>query len=143
MLPTDQQPIATCTSYVFPHATTVSLIDLIFYMNNKNRRFEASAHNQQNELILLIFRKCYVPRRINVTILVWYYLSSRPEVFCEKAVLRNFPKLTRLVFSWFLGLLGNFHIVKENPTRKTCFSHEKKRLAPRIYRAKFCLAAFL
>ena len=35
VLPTDQQPIATCTSYVFLHGTTVSLIKLIFYMKNK------------------------------------------------------------------------------------------------------------
>ena len=30
----------------------------------------------------------------NVTIFVWYYLSSRPEVFCRRAALKNFPKLT-------------------------------------------------
>ena len=35
MLPTDQLPIATCVSYVFLHATTVSLIKLTFYMKNK------------------------------------------------------------------------------------------------------------
>ena len=35
---------------------------------------------------------------------------------------------TRLVFSRFLDLHGNLGIVKEKPTRKTCFS-----LAPRIY----------
>ena len=29
------------------------------------------------------------------TIFVWFYLNSRPEVFCKEAVLRNFPKLTR------------------------------------------------
>ena len=34
-------------------------------------------------------------------------------------------------------------MLKEKPTRKTCFSREKKRLAPRICQAKFCLAAFL
>ena len=32
---------------------------------------------------------------INVTIFVWFYLSSRPEVFCKEAVFRNFPELTR------------------------------------------------
>ena len=37
----------------------------------------------------------------------------------------------------------NFGIVKEKPTRKTCFSREKKCLAPCIYQAKFCLALFL
>ena len=35
VLSTDQQPIATCTSYVFLHATTVSLIKLKFYIKNK------------------------------------------------------------------------------------------------------------
>ena len=49
----------------------------------------------------------------------------------------------RQVFSWFLDLCVNLEIVKEKPTRKTCFSREKKRLAPRIYQAKFYLAAFL
>ena len=52
-------------------------------------------------------------------------------------------KATRLVFSRFLDLHGNLGIVKEKPTRKTCFFHEKKCLAPRIYQAKFCLPAFL
>ena len=44
---------------------------------------------------------------------------------------------------FFLDLRGNLGIVREKPTRKTCFCREKKRLAPRIYQAKFCLAAFL
>ena len=39
----------------------------------------------------------------------------------------------RLVFSRFLNLRGNLGIVKEKPTRKTCFSREKKRLAQRVY----------
>ena len=49
----------------------------------------------------------------------------------------------RLVFSRFFDIHGNLGNVKEKPTRKTCFSREKKRLALRIYQAKFCLAAFL
>ena len=40
-------------------------------------------------------------------------------------------KSFRLVFSRFLDLPGNLGTVKEKPTRKTCFSREKKRLAPR------------
>ena len=48
---------------------------------------------------------------------------------------------SRLVFSRFLDLRGNLGIVNEKPTRKTCFSREKKHLAPHIYKAKFCLAA--
>ena len=51
--------------------------------------------------------------------------------------------LDRLVFSRFFDIRGNLGNVKEKTTRKTCFSREKKRLAPRIYQAKFCLAAFL
>ena len=43
----------------------------------------------------------------------------------------------------YLNLFGNLGIVKEKPTRKTCFSREKKRLATHIYPAKFCMAAFL
>ena len=94
-------------------------------------------------------------------------------MFSENRVLKNFAKFTgkhlrrnlffnkvekkslwslfmdgvqlprRLVFSRFFDIRGNLGNVKEKPTRKTCFSREKKRLAPRIYQAKFCLAAFL
>ena len=35
--------------------------------------------------------------------------------------------MARLVFSRFLDLRGNLGIVKEKPTRRTCFSREKKR----------------
>ena len=34
------------------------------------------------------------PTRVNATIFVWCYLSSRLEVFCKKAVFINFPKVT-------------------------------------------------
>ena len=54
----------------------------------------------------------------------------------------NYLIMGRLVFSRFLDLRENLGIVKKK-TRKTCFSREKKRLAPRIYQEKFCLAAFL
>ena len=40
--------------------------------------------------------------------------------------------VNRLVFCRLLDLRGNLGIVKEKPTRKTCFSHEKKRLAPHL-----------
>ena len=50
---------------------------------------------------------------------------------------------SRLVFSRFFDIRGNFGNVKEKPTRRPCFSREKKRLALRIYQVKFCLAAFL
>ena len=47
--------------------------------------------------------------------------------------------LFRLVFSrFFVYFRGNFGDVKEKPTRKTCFSRDKKRLTPSIYLAKFC-----
>ena len=52
--------------------------------------------------------------------------------------LSTFPCYLRLEFSQFLDLRRNFGDVKENPIRKTCFSREKKRLAPRIYLVKFC-----
>ena len=59
----------------------------------------------------------------------------------------NFPveghSSFRLVFSWFLDLCRYLRIVKEKPSRKTCFSSEQKYLIPCIYQAKFCLAAFL
>ena len=44
----------------------------------------------------------------------------------------------RLRFSRFLNLSGNLGNAKEKATQKTCFSCEKKHLAPRIYLAKFC-----
>ena len=49
----------------------------------------------------------------------------------------------RLVFSRFLDLRGNLGIVKEKPTRNTCFSREKKHLAPRIYQENFTWWHFL
>ena len=55
----------------------------------------------------------------------------------------SFLSFYRLVFSRLLDLRGNLGIVKEKPTRKTCSPCEKRRLAPRIYQEKFCLAAFL
>ena len=49
------------------------------------------------------------------------------------------PRTTnRLEFSRFLDLRGNLGNVKEKPTRKTCFSRGKKRLATRNQLAKFC-----
>ena len=105
MLPTDQQPIATCTSYVFLHATTVSLIKSIFYMkDNKTVDLKLQHRFSKKNLFsrYLENAKCR-----NVTIFVWYYLSSRPKVFCGRAVLTNFPKLTEkhLCQSVFLNIL--------------------------------------
>ena len=51
---------------------------------------------------------------------------------------QHFEVSRRLVFSWFFDIHGNLGNAKEKPTRKTCFSHEMKRLALRIYLAKFC-----
>ena len=71
----------------------VSLIKLIFSMKNKKA---ADLKLQQR-----ISKKSSFSRylenaksRINVTIFVWFYLQSRPELFCEEAVFRNFRKLT-------------------------------------------------
>ena len=61
----------------------------------------------------------------------------------NQPIITNNTDFIRLVYSRFLDLRGNLWIGEEKQTRKTCFSREKKRLAPRIYQAKFCLAAFL
>ena len=61
---------------------------------------------------------------------------------CKQLIL-FIQMICRLVFSRFMELRGNLGIVKEKPTGKTFFSREKKRLAPRIYQTRFCLAAFL
>ena len=45
-----------------------------------------------------------VPKRINVTVFVWYYLGSHPEVFCKKGVFRNFSKLTGKHLCWSVFL---------------------------------------
>ena len=46
-LPTDQQPIATCTRYAFLHVTTVCFANKIdiLHEEQKNSKFEASAQN--------------------------------------------------------------------------------------------------
>ena len=61
--------------------------------------------------------------------------------FRQGMIVPSFIIVGRLVFSRFLDLRGNLGIVSETRTRKT-FSREKKRLAPRIYQAKFYQAAF-
>ena len=93
VLPTDQQSIATCTSYSFLHATTVSLIKLIFSMKNKKA--------VDLKLEQRISKKSSFSRYLEnaksgniLTIFVSIYLSSHPEVFCKEAVFRNFLKLT-------------------------------------------------
>ena len=52
--------------------------------------------------------------------------------FLYALFLRSFylPFLFRLVFSRFLDLRGSLGNIKEKLARKTCFSREKKRLAP-------------
>ena len=44
VLPTDLQPIATCTSYVFLHSATVSIIKLTFYIKNKKQQILKLQH---------------------------------------------------------------------------------------------------
>ena len=67
--------------------------------------------------------------------------QAQELLFSRKISSKPYPY--RLVFSRFFDICGNLGNVKEKPTRKTCFSRERKGLAPRIYQAKFCLAAFL
>ena len=52
-------------------------------------------------------------------------------------------KISRLAFSGLFDIRGNLGNVTEEPTRKTCFSLEIKRLALRIYLPKFCSVAYL
>ena len=51
MLPTDQQSIATCTSYFAACNYSVANKVDIFHEEQKSSRFEASAKNEQKELI--------------------------------------------------------------------------------------------
>ena len=61
-------------------------------------------------------------------------------IHASSVLLRN----SRLVFSRFFDFQRNLrNVIKEKPTRKTCFSRKMKRLSLRIYLAKFCLEAFL
>ena len=60
-----------------------------------------------------------------------------------KHLRRFIRKCAGLVFSRFLDLPGSLVISIEKPTKKTCFSREKERVAPRMYKAKFCQALFL
>ena len=94
MLPTDQQPIATCTSYIFLHGTTVLLMKLIFYMKNKKTVHLKLQHRITKKNSFSRYLENDKSRNVFVTTFVWYCLSSRPELFCKKGVLRNFPKLT-------------------------------------------------
>ena len=75
---------------IFLYATTISLIKLIFYIKNKEtvdlklqdriRRSNSFIRNLSLD---------------NEAIFVRYYLSSRPKVFCKKAVLKKFFKIHR------------------------------------------------
>ena len=68
--------------------------------------------------------------------------GSTKKINSQNKKWRKYTK-SRLVFSWVIYICGNLRNVKEKTTRKTCFSHEIKHLALRIYLAKFCQAAFL
>ena len=46
--------------------------------------------------------------------------------------------MSRSVFSGTFEIRENLENIKEKQTRKNCFSSEMKRLALRIYLAKFC-----
>ena len=75
---------------IFLYATTISLIKLIFYIKNKE-----TVHLKLQDRIR---RSNSFIRNLsldNEAIFVRYYLSSRPEVFCKKAVLKKFFKIHR------------------------------------------------
>ena len=72
-----------------------------------------------------------------------YFSALKPYQYILKILSEHGQSQYRLVFSRLLDLRGNLGIVKEKPTRITCFSREMKRLARRIYQAKFCLSTFL
>ena len=70
MLPTDQQSIATCTSYFAACNYSVANKVDIFHEEQKSSRFEASAKNEQKELL-------EVRKRINDICIVLLKQSSR------------------------------------------------------------------
>ena len=127
MLPTDQQPIATCKSYVFLHATIVSLIKLIFYMKNKKTVHLKLQHRISKKNSFSRYLGNAKSGNVFATTFVWYCLSSRPQLFCKKGALRNFPKLTgkhlrRSVFLKNLPVGGLQLYLKETPAQ--VFSRE-------------------
>ena len=66
-------------------------------------------------------------------------MLKNPVFLCRvKIPYQQFLMFHRLVFSRFFYICENLGNVKEKPTRKTCFSRKMKRLALRIYLAKFC-----
>ena len=81
---------------------------------------------------LSVFLICYDAKQKIYTeedvIWNWFLIKIKTKIILK----------SRLVFSRFLDLHGSLGNVKEKPAKKTCFSREKKRLALRIYLAKFC-----
>ena len=51
----------------------------------------------------------------------------------------DYPRSSRLVFGRFFDLRGHLGNVEEKPTRKSCFSREKKHLTLCIYLCKILL----
>ena len=73
----------------------------------------------------------------------WFYYSLSLYIKQEIQQLNwlcKHMKKVPLVFNWFLDLCTNLGNVKEKLTRKTCFSHEKKCLAPCIH--SLCLERY-
>ena len=68
--------------------------------------------------------------------IVFYYTYKHLEI--NKNGYARLAIYTILVLSRFFDIRGNLGNVKEKSTRKTCFSRKMKRLALRIYPAKFC-----
>ena len=100
-------------------------------------------------LIIVYFLKCYAFRHKNF----FYRFEQQSQLrFGERLLIFAHPDgtlfkgfLSRGVDQYLFGFLIFVEISdqKKNPTRKTCFSREMKRLALQIYLAKFCQEAFL
>ena len=70
-------------------------------------------------------------------------MEQRAEYIFMKPCHTKIYKGSRVVFSLFFDFRGNLGNVKEKRARKTCFSREMKRLALRVYLAKFYKGVFL
>ena len=101
-----QQPITNCTVMIFLHTTTISLIKLIFYSMSRSEAPKAVDLKLQDRIRRNNSSIRYVsPKRVNETMFVLYYLSSRPKVFCKKGVLRKCSKLTGKTLCWSIFLI--------------------------------------
>ena len=120
-----------CEIVLCYHSIIVSGVSLAI---NENK-----IHNSLFKSHFWFFFPYLVPNILFISSLFYFgkkYTIVR-EIMTLFILLIRYQKI-RLVFSRFLDLCGNLGNVIEKPTRKTCFSREKKRLTQRIYLAKFC-----